>query len=112
MTAEHAVVGVVCGFVAGSLSGIFGIGGGSVMPPAVQVLLGARPIVALATPLPAIFPTAAAGALTYHRAGEADTRAAAWMLGPGIVGAALGAYLTKFIDADALLLVTAVIIAW
>jgi uncharacterized membrane protein YfcA len=112
MTFGHIVAGIVCGLVAGALSGVFGIGGGSLMTPAIQVLLGAPPIVALATPLPAIFPTATTGAITYQRAGEADTRAARWMLGPGLGGAALGAYLTKFVNADALLLITALILAW
>ena len=37
---------------AGVLSGLFGVGGGIVMTPGVQVLLGAPPIVALATPCP------------------------------------------------------------
>jgi uncharacterized protein len=112
VTLGRAVLGIISGFVAGGLSGIFGIGGGSLMTPAIQVLLGAPPIVALATPLPAIFPTAATGSFTYLRAGEADTRAASWMLGPGLAGAALGAYLTKFVNTDILLLVTAAIIAW
>ena len=53
------------------------------MTPGIQVLLGAPPIIALATPLPAIFPTALAGALAYRRGGELDTRAAAWLVGPG-----------------------------
>ena len=46
------------------------------MTPGIQVLLGTAPIVALATPLPVILPTAITGALTYRRAGEIDERAA------------------------------------
>ena len=64
------------------------------MTPGIHVLLGAPAIVALATPLPVIFPTALTGALAYRRRGELDTRAAAWLVGPGLVGAALGAWLT------------------
>src|SRR6266446_6768457 len=107
MSALDAMVGIASGLVAGILSGMFGVGGGVVMTPAIQVLLGAPPIVALATPLPVIFPTALTGAVTYRRAGEADTRAAAWMLGPGLAGAALGALLTRIINTHLLLVVTA-----
>jgi uncharacterized membrane protein YfcA len=59
-----------------------------------------------------IVPTALTGALTYHRAGEVDVRAAAWMVGPGVIGSVVGALLTDVIDTHLLLLVTAVILAW
>jgi uncharacterized membrane protein YfcA len=105
-------LGIAIGLVAGVLSGLFGVGGGIVMTPGIQVLLGAPPIVALATPLPAIFPTALAGALAYHRRGEIDLHAAAWLVGPGVVGAALGAWLTGSIDTRLLLIVTALLLGW
>ncbi len=112
MTAAHAVLGVLSGLVAGVLAGMFGVGGGTIMTPAIQVLLGAPPIVALATPLPVIFPTAATGAWTYQRAGELDWRAALWMVGPGAAGAAGGAALTKVVNTHLLLVTTAAIIAY
>ena len=62
MTPGEALIGILIGFVSGVLSGLFGVGGGIVMTPGIQVLLGATPIVALATPLPVIFPTALTGA--------------------------------------------------
>jgi uncharacterized membrane protein YfcA len=112
MTPLDAVLGVLLGFVSGVLSGLFGVGGGIVMTPGIQVLLGGAPIVALATPLPAIFPTALTGAYTYRQAGEIDTRAAAWIVGPGIVGAVAGAALTDAIETHLLLVVTAALLAW
>jgi uncharacterized protein len=112
MTWVGAALGVAAGFVSGVLSGLFGVGGGIVMTPAIQLLLGVSPIVALATPLPAIFPTAATGAYTYRRAGEADLRAAMWMAVPGIAGAVGGAALTDVIQTDLLLVVTALLLAW
>ena len=102
---------MLIGLVAGVMSGLFGIGGGTVMTPAVQVLLGTPPIIALATPLPAIFPTAITGAWTYRQGGELDERAAAWIVGPGILGAVAGAALTDVIDTDLLLIVTALLLA-
>jgi uncharacterized membrane protein YfcA len=112
MTLLEAVLGVLLGLVSGILSGLFGVGGGIVMTPGIQVLLGAAPIVALATPLPAIFPTALTGAYTYRQAGELDTRAAAWIVGPGIVGAVAGAALTDVIETNLLLVFTAALLAW
>ena len=111
MTPLEFVLGVLTGLVAGVMSGLFGIGGGTVMTPAVQVLLGTPPIIALATPLPAIFPTAITGAWTYRQGGELDGRAAMWIVGPGILGAVAGAALTDVIDTDLLLIVTALLLA-
>ncbi len=103
---------VAIGLVAGVLSGLFGVGGGIVMTPGLQVLLGLPPIDALATPLPVIFPTALTGAATYRSAGELDVRAAAWMALPGIAGAIVGARLTRVIDTHLLLIVTAALLAY
>jgi len=112
MTPLEAVLGVLLGLVSGVLSGLFGVGGGIVMTPGIQVLLGGPKIVALATPLPVIFPTALTGAYTYRQAGEFDPRAAAWIVGPGIVGAVIGAALTDVIETGLLLVITAVLLAW
>jgi len=111
-TLLEAALGVVIGLVSGVLSGLFGVGGGIVMTPGLQVVLGASPIVALATPLPVILPTALTGAATYRRAGELDHRAAAWMIGPGVVTSVFGALLTGFIDSHLLLVITAVLLAY
>jgi len=112
MTVGEAVVGVAVGLVAGAASGLLGVGGGIVMTPGIQVLMGAPPIVALATPLPAIFPTAATGAWTYRRAGELDVRAAWSMVVPGIAGAIAGAALTDVVNTHVLLVATAAILAY
>lgn len=107
-----AVLGVLIGLAAGLLSGLFGVGGGIVMTPGIQVLLGTSPIVALATPLPVILPTALTGAITYARAREVDLRAAAWMIASGFGGAAGGAALTELIDTRLLLVATALLLGW
>lgn len=112
MSVADVAIGVGIGLGSGVLAGLFGVGGGIVMTPGVQVLLGAPAIVALATPLPAIFPTALAGALTYRRRGEVDSRAAAWLAGPGLVGAAAGAWLTEWVNTSLLLLATAILLGW
>ncbi len=112
MTPLRAALGIAVGFAAGLLSGLFGVGGGIVTTPAIQFLLGGTPYIAIGTPLPVIFPTAIAGALTYHRAGEMSVRAASWAIGPGVLGAIGGAATTAEVDPHWILLVTALLIGW
>jgi uncharacterized protein len=112
VTPFQVVLGVLVGLVAGIGSGLFGVGGGVVTTPAVNVLLGGTAIQAVATPLPVIFPTSLVGAWAYHRAGEVSLRAAGWGALTGIPGAVLGAYLTEFVNAHLLLLITSVLLGW
>ncbi|HSJ49970.1 MAG TPA: sulfite exporter TauE/SafE family protein [Actinomycetota bacterium] len=112
MTPFQGALGVAVGFAAGVLSGLFGVGGGVIMVPAVNVLLGGSAINAIATPLPVIFPTSVVGAFTYARAGEVSVRAARWAAPPGILGAAAGAYLTRHVNTHLLLSITSVLIIW
>jgi hypothetical protein len=112
VTALEAILTVLVGLSAGVLSGLFGVGGGIVMTPGLTAFAGVAPIVAVATPLPVILPTAAVGAFTYHRAGEVDLRAAAWISLTGSMASAGGALLTEVVDARLLLVVTAVLLAW
>jgi uncharacterized membrane protein YfcA len=112
MTPLHAALGVLVGIVAGIGSGLFGVGGGIVTTPAINVLLGGTAIQAVATPLPVIFPTSLVGALTYGRAGEVSTRAFMWAIGPGIAGAVAGAALTDVLNVHLLLVITSVLIGW
>jgi uncharacterized protein len=100
------------GLVAGVLSGLFGVGGGIVMTPGLTAFAGVAPIVAVATPLPVILPTAAVGAFTYHRAGEVDIRAASWISCTGAVASAAGALLTEVVNARLLLVITAGLLAY
>jgi len=112
VTPLEAALTVLVGLVAGILSGLFGVGGGIVMTPGLTALTGLAPIVAVATPLPVILPTAMVGAYTYHRAGEVDVRAAAWISMTGAAASAAGALLTEVVNARALLLATAGLLGW
>jgi uncharacterized protein len=110
VTPLRIVLGLLSGLAAGILSGAFGVGGGIITTPAISLLLGAPAIVAVATPLPVIFPSALVGSFTYAKADEVSFRAAGWAVGPGAVGAAIGAALTDVVNAHVLLLVTAVLL--
>jgi uncharacterized membrane protein YfcA len=108
----QAILGIIAGFVAGVMGGAFGVGGSILTTPAVQVLLGAPPYIAVGTPLPAIIPTTLSGAQAYRRAGLIDGRAVAWAGPVGACTAAFGAWLTQFVDPHWLLLVTSGAIGW
>jgi uncharacterized protein len=112
VTPLEAALTVLVGLLAGVLSGLFGVGGGIVMTPGLTALAGLAPIVAVATPLPVIMPTALVGAFTYHRAGQVDVRAATWISLAGSAASGIGALLTTTVNARSLLLVTAGLLAW
>jgi uncharacterized protein len=107
-----AVLGILSGFVAGVLGGAFGVGGAILTTPAVQVLLGAPPLVAVGSPLPAILPTTLSGMQAYRQAGHIDWRAVRWIAPFGALAAAGGALTTRAVRADVLLLVTAGLIGY
>lgn len=85
------VAAVLGGFLVGLLSGIIGIGGGTLLVPLMVVGFGFTQHRAQGTSLLAIIPTAVVGAFTHHRAGRVDLKAAGWMGLLGAVGALGGA---------------------
>lgn len=80
---------VVAGLLAGFASGLFGVGGGIVVVPALTLLAGYPPKLATGTSLTAIVPIALAGTIGYATAGEVDLAVAL----PVAVGALGGAWL-------------------
>lgn len=112
MSAPEIVLAILVGFGSGVLAGLFGVGGGIVMTPGLSLLVNVPPVIAVETPLPVIFPTAAVGAATYWRAGQVDAHAAAWIGGTGIFTAVVGALAADAVGGEVLLLVTAGLLAW
>jgi uncharacterized protein len=84
------VLAVLVGFGSGVLSGMLGIGGAVLSTPAVRVL-GATPIQAVGSTVPAILPGALVGVWRYHRAGLVDWRIGLWCGGTGAFSAVAGA---------------------
>jgi uncharacterized protein len=77
------------GLGAGVLSGLFGIGGGIVIVPALMLITKLPPATATGTSLGALLlPVGALGAWTYWRAGHLQVRASLWIA----LGIFLGAY--------------------
>jgi uncharacterized membrane protein YfcA len=88
--ARNIIVFVLIGAVAGFLSGLFGVGGGTVIVPLLTLMLGfaARP--AAGTSSAAIIVTAAVGVITYAAHGDVDWGAALVIAASAIIGAQLG----------------------
>jgi uncharacterized membrane protein YfcA len=81
---------IVVGVLAGILAGLFGIGGGIVIVPALVFFAGMTQKTAVGTSLGALLlPAGALGAYAYWRAGNVDVKAALW-IGAGILAGAYG----------------------
>lgn len=61
------IVPALVGVVVGLLSGLLGIGGGTIMVPVFRLLFGLSPVASTATSLFAIIPTSVSGAVTHVR---------------------------------------------
>lgn len=100
------------GFIAGILSGMFGIGGGVLMVPAMRILLGVDGLTAVGTSLPVIIPSAITGAISYLRAGQADWRTGMRLAVGGAPLAVAGALLAEKAGGTVVLLVLAAVVVW
>jgi len=100
---------VAVGFGSGVLSGMLGIGGAVISTPAVRVL-GATPLEAVGTTVPAILPGALVGVWRYHRAGLVDWRVGMWCGASGSVAAVAGALVADGIAEPRLLMVATAVL--
>jgi uncharacterized protein len=92
-----AFVGI--GLMAGVLSGIFGIGGGVVIVPALIFFAGLTPVTATGTSLAALLlPVGALGAMEYYKRGHLNITAALWIALGLFFGAWLGAKLANHLS--------------
>ena len=82
------------------ISGLFGVGGGIVLVPAMVFILGTQVHQAIGTSLIVIVPTALIGAFKHYKLGNIDWPTA-WALVPtAVIGGYMGAWLTSQIPAD------------
>jgi len=102
---------VAVGVVAGLTSGLFGVGGGIIIVPALALVAGFSQKLATGTSLTAIVPISAAGVVGYALSGEVDW-VAAGLIAPGaVLGALVGARALVRIDASLLQILFAVAMA-
>jgi uncharacterized protein len=87
---------IVLGLAAGVLSGLFGIGGGVVIVPALILIGRMSPLTATGTSLGALLlPVGALGAWQYYRNGHLDVKAAALIAAGLTLGAFVGAAIAQ-----------------
>jgi uncharacterized membrane protein YfcA len=99
------------GVGAGVLSGMLGIGGAVITTPGIRVL-GATPLEAVGSTVPAILPSALSGTWRYARAGMVD-----WRIGGicGVTGSVLavgGAWVSDLVNPHLLMVLTAILLGW
>jgi uncharacterized protein len=91
---------IIIGLGAGMLSGLFGIGGGVVIVPALLFFAGMTPLMATGTSLGALLlPVGALGAWTYYQTGNLDIRISALLAFGLFFGAFFGAKLAQHLTA-------------
>jgi uncharacterized protein len=95
--AAQLTVLVAIGIVAGVLSGLFGVGGGVIVVPALMAFLHMDQRSASASSLVAIAPAAVVGAITYAVQGEVHWLAALTLAIGSVVGAPIGSRLLRAI---------------
>jgi uncharacterized membrane protein YfcA len=90
---EYVLVAAV-GLIAGTMSGMFGVGGGVVIVPALILILGFDTHKAVGTSLAAlVLPVALFGVLNYARTGNVSFKAAAILAGALAIAAPLGSHI-------------------
>ncbi|HVM40133.1 MAG TPA: sulfite exporter TauE/SafE family protein [Acidimicrobiia bacterium] len=103
----------VLGLVTGVLSGMFGVGGAVISTPGIRAL-GAPPLDAVGTTLPAMLPSALSGSLRYRREGLLSGRIIGWVAGVGAAIAVATSFAAHAVPGDGhwLMVATAVIILY
>jgi uncharacterized protein len=94
------IIGALVGLFAGIASGLFGVGGGIVLVPAMIYLMGfsQTPKVAVGTSLAIIIPTALIGIWRHHNLNQVHWKTAAIMIPTGAIGAYIGVWLTTVLS--------------
>ncbi|MCS6966461.1 MAG: sulfite exporter TauE/SafE family protein [Candidatus Kapabacteria bacterium] len=100
---------LLIGSIVGLASGLFGIGGSIIATPLLR-LSGVEPLVALATPLPGVIPTALAGAIAYWRHRLIHWQVTVWILLGGLPATVFGAWATRFVGGQRLMLLTGLLL--
>lgn len=102
---------LIAGFLSGILASLLGVGGAVLTTPVIR-FLGATPIAAVGSTVPAILPGAIAGALRYRKEGYLNERSAVICGFSGMAFAAVGAWVADVVDARWLMILTALLVTW
>ena len=108
MTWQH-LGAVLTGVAIGFLGGLFGKGGSAIATPLLS-LLGFPGFVAIASPLPAAVPSTLVASAEYWRSHLLDWEIVWWSIGFGTPAIVAGSFLTPFVGARPLLVVTGLLV--
>ncbi len=103
---------LLAGMFTGFLSGMMGVGGGSIMVPALVLLAGFGQHVAQGSSLLAMVPAGAVGAYTHWKLGNVRTTILTGLIAGILVGTYLGGTLALFLSETSLRIVFAVVLIW
>jgi uncharacterized membrane protein YfcA len=92
------LIAALIGAVSGVMSGLFGVGGGIVMVPAMMFFMKMDIKLAVGTSLAVIIPTAIMGSFKHFNMGNVDWRVSLMLAPTAIAGSYFGAWLTKSIE--------------
>lgn len=105
----HNLVIVILGVGVGVMFGAFGAGGSAFATP-LLALVGVPGVIAVASPLPALFPAAMANARRTWRGGHLDRRLAMLAVLGGAPGAMIGSIASGFVSGRVLLVLSGVVL--
>ena len=88
---------ILVGFLTGFLSGMFGIGGATVLAPILRFYFGLSPDEVVGTSLAVVFVSSLAGALTHLLLGNVDKKVVAPMSIGGVSGIIFGSFVFELI---------------
>ncbi|WP_040203919.1 sulfite exporter TauE/SafE family protein [Neobacillus jeddahensis] len=107
----NPIIGVLIAFIVGLLSGVFGIGGGSLMVPTMILLFFFPPHVATATSMFMILPTSILSSITHISLGNVNWLYALALIPGAWIGAKVGVFLnTKFKSKTIVFILRAILI--
>jgi len=107
--AAKITVFLVAGAATGFLSGMMGVGGGTIMVPAMVLLTGFSQHLAQGTSLLVMIPTGAMGAFTHWRMGNVNLKILYGLIAGILIGTYCGGYLAHLTDENILRLIFATI---
>lgn len=111
-TPSHSTLRVVgVGIVAGFLSGLFGVGGGILIVPALVLLLHFTQRQAHGTSLAAVLPISISSTISYAFEDKVDWTFGAFLAIGAVAGAVLGTYVLNKLPHDALAIAFSVLLA-
>lgn len=96
----HIVIAVAVGLVAGVISGVLGVGGGTISIPAMVLLLGVEQHTAQGVSLAAMMFTALVGAFIHYRQGNVKLSAVFLIIPSAVAFSFLGAWAAGHVTAE------------